>query len=193
MDSRPKRKDHRTWWAVSVVLALCLHAVPVCYLFFGHLYGLPNVLELDIESINLYRQRIFRERPPAPTVQAAPVPLHISVSMQARPDSRKRVSGPRSEDELNRARAVQRAISSLWEGMSPERPGYALVSLNIREDGSLGEFVLNRITGGEDFQAFLLSFLSTLKATSGRLGGPGESLWIECEFVIQPMNGKDAS
>jgi hypothetical protein len=191
---RPQRKDPRIWWAAaSVALALCLHAVPVCYLLFGHLYGLPNVLELDIESINWYRQRIFREQPPVPSAQFAPVPLHISVSMQARPDSRKRVSGPRSEEELIRARAVQHAISRLWEGMSPERPGYALVSLNIREDGSLGEFVLNRISGGEDFQAFLLSFLSTLKATSGRLGGPGESLWIECECVIQPMNAKGAS
>jgi hypothetical protein len=113
--------------------------------------------------------------------------------MQARPDSGKRVSGPRSEEELQRTRAVQRAIGSLWENMSPDRPGYALVSLNIREDGSLGEFVLNRISGGDDFQAFLLSFLSRLKGSAGRLGGPGESLWIECEFLIQPMNGKDAS
>ncbi|HCU69849.1 MAG TPA: hypothetical protein DGF30_11685, partial [Desulfomicrobium sp.] len=66
-------------------------------------------------------------------------------------------------------------------------------SLNIREDGSIGEFVLNRISGGEEFQAFLLSFLSTLKATTGALGGAGEPLWIECEFVIQPRRGKGAS
>jgi hypothetical protein len=193
MDNRPQRKGQRAWWAASVILALCLHAVPVCYLLFGHLYGLPNVLELDLESINLYRQRIFREPEPVSEVRATPVPLHISVSMQARPDSGKRVSGPRSEEELQRARAVQRAIGSLWESMSPDRPGYALVSLNIREDGSLGEFVLNRISGGDDFQAFLLSFLSRLKGSAGHLGGPGESLWIECEFLIQPMNGKDAS
>lgn len=192
---RPERKAPRLGWAVtSVLLALCLHAGPAWYLFFGHLYGLPSVLELNIDAINWYRQRIFRERPPDGSVQPAVVPpLNITVSMQARPDSRKRVSGPRSEAELVRARAVQRAIKILWESMSPERPGYALVSLNIREDGSIGEFVLNRISGGEEFQAFLLSFLSTLKATSGSLGGFGEPLWIECEFVIQPVKGKGTS
>ena len=189
------RKGPRLGWAVtSVLLALCLHAGPAWYLLYGHLYGLPNVLELDIEAINWYRQRIFREQAPdAPVPQVAVPPLHISVSMQARPESGERVSAPRSEEELARARAVQRAIRTLWEGMSPERPGYALVSLNIREDGSIGEFVLNRISGGEDFQAFLLSFLTTLKATTGRLGGPGEPLWIECEFVIQPRKGRGAS
>ena len=192
---RPERKAPRLGWAVtSVLLALCLHAGPAWYLFFGHLYGLPSVLELNIDAINWYRQRIFRERPPDGTVQPAAVPpLNITVSMQARPETGKRVSGPRSEAELVRARAVQRAIKNLWEGMSPERPGYALVSLNIREDGSIGEFVLNRISGGEEFQAFLLSFLSTLKATTGALGGAGEPLWIECEFVIQPRRGKGAS
>ena len=192
---RPRRKAPRLGWAAtSVLLALCLHAVPAWYMFFGHLYGLPSVLELNIDAINWYRQRIFRERPPDASVAPAQVPpLNISVSMQARPDTRKRVSGPRSEAELARARAVQRAIRNLWESMSPDRPGYALISLNIREDGSIGEFVLNRISGGEDFQAFLLSFLNTLKSTSGSLGGPGEPLWIECEFVIQPMKGKGAS
>ncbi|GAB6111290.1 hypothetical protein [Desulfomicrobium salsuginis] len=192
---RPERKAPRLGWAVtSVLLALCLHAGPAWYLFFGHLYGLPSVLELNIDAINWYRQRIFRERPPDGSSQPAAVaPLNITVSMQARPDTGKRVSGPRSETELVRARAVQRAIRSLWESMSPERSGYALVSLNIRADGSIGEFVLNRISGGEEFQAFLLSFLSTLKATSGSLGGAGEPLWIECEFVIQPMKGKGAS
>ncbi len=191
----PARKAPRFGWAVtSVLLAFCLHAGPAWYLLFGHLYGLPSVLELDIEAINWYRQRIFREQPPDSSAQPAPVPpLHVSVSMQALPESGKRVSGPRSEEELVRARAVQRAIRSLWEGMTPERPGYALVSLNIREDGSIGEFVLNRISGGEEFQSFLLSFLATLKATTGRLGGPGEALWIECEFVIQPTKGKGAS
>ncbi|KAF5057646.1 hypothetical protein DSECCO2_354720 [anaerobic digester metagenome] len=192
---RPERKAPRLGWAVtSVLLALCLHAGPAWYLFFGHLYGLPSVLELNIDAINWYRQRIFRERPPDGSVQSSAVPpLNITVSMQARPDTGKRVSGPRSESELVRARAVQRAIKILWESMSPERPGYALVSLNIREDGSIGEFVLNRISGGEEFQAFLLSFLSTLKATTGSLGGAGEPLWIECEFVIQPVRGKGAS
>lgn len=194
MDGTERKAPRFGWAMTSVLLALCLHAGPAWYLFFGHLYGLPSVLELDIEAINWYRQRIFREQASEAQVpQAVVPPLHISVSMQARPESAERVAGPRSEAELLRARAVQRAIRNLWEGMTPERPGYALVSLNIREDGSIGEFVLNRVSGGEDFQAFLLSFLSTLKATTGRLGGPGEALWIECEFVIQPMKGKGAS
>lgn len=192
---RPERKGPRLGWAAtSVLLALCLHAGPAWYLCYGHLYGLPDVLELNIESINWYRQRIFRERPSDAALQPAPVPpLNITVSPQVRPDTGERVSGPRSEAELVRARAVQRAIRRLWESMSSQQPGYALVSLNIRQDGSIGEFVLNRISGGEEFQSFLLSFLTTLKATSGSLGGPGEPLWIECEFVIQPTRGKGAS
>ena len=192
---RPERKAPRLGWAVaSVLLALCLHAGPAWYLFFGHLYGLPSVLELNIDAINWYRQRIFREHPSDGTVQPAAVPpLNITVSMQARPDSRKRVSGPRSEAELVRARAVQRAIKTLWESMSPERPGYALVSLSIEEDGRIGEFVVNRVSGDEDFQAFLLSFLSTLRYSYGNSAGPGEALWIECEFVIRPQARKGAS
>ena len=55
------------------------------------------------------------------------------------------------------------------------------------------EFVVNNVSGDQDFQAFLLSFLSTLKSTYGNAAGPGEAMWIECEFVIQPLARKGAS
>jgi hypothetical protein len=179
--------------ALSFFLALCLHAFPLWFVFFGPLYGLPGVLELNLESINMYRDRIFRQREtetPSPPVS---VPLHITVNVQAQPDTRKRVSKPRSEADLTRARAVQRVIRGLWEGMSADSTGYALVSLHILEDGRIGEFVVNRVSGDEEFQAFLLSFLSTLQSSYGASGGPGEALWIECEFVIQPLARKGAS
>lgn len=171
---------------VSLLLSLCLHAGPAWILLWGPQYGLPSVLELNLDAINFYRERIFRELPQASRVIPAALPLHISVSVQPRPDMRTRVSGPRREEELVRARAVQRAIRSLWEGLSPERPGYALVTLNIRSDGGIGDFAVNRVAGDEEFQAFLLDFLSTLQHSQGDMAGPGEALWIECEFVIQP-------
>lgn len=157
------------------------------------MYGLPSVLELNLDTINLYRERIFRETAAAKAMQPGSLPLHISVSMQASPDTRKRVSKPRREEDLVRARAVQRAIRALWESMTPENTGYALVSLNILEDGNIGEFVVNRVSGDEEFQSFLLSFLSTLKANYGNMAGSGEALWIECEFVIQPLARKGGS
>jgi hypothetical protein len=179
--------------AISFFLALCLHAIPVCFAFFGPLYGLPSVLELNLDSINMYRDRILRQREAASPSPSSTVPLHISVDVQARPDSRKRVSKPRSEEDLTRARAVQRAIRSMWENTSPDSTGYALVSLSILEDGRIGEFVVNRVSGDEDFQAFLITFLSTLKSSYGNFAGPGEALWIECEFVIQPLARKGTS
>lgn len=179
--------------ALSFFLALCLHAIPVGYVFFGPLYGLPSVLEINLERINLYRERIFRQREAVSPSSASPAPMQISVDVQVRPDSRKRVSKPRSEEDLTRARAVQRAIRSMWENASPDSTGYALVSLSILEDGRIGEFVVNRVSGDEDFQAFLISFLSTLQSSYGNFAGPGEALWIECEFVIQPLARKRTS
>lgn len=179
--------------AISFFLALCLHAIPVCFAFFGPLYGLPSVLELNLDSINMYRERILRQREALNPSPPSTLPLHISVDVQARPDSRKRVSKPRREEDLTRARAVQRVIRSMWENTSPDSTGYALVSLSILEDGRIGEFVVNRVSGDEDFQAFLLSFLYALKSSYGNFAGPGEALWIECEFVIQPLARKGAS
>jgi hypothetical protein len=178
----------------SFLLALCLHVVPAWLVLFGPLYGLPDVLEINLDTINLYRERILRDTAAARLAESESLPLlHVSISMPARPESAKRVSKPRSEEDLIRARSVQRAIRFLWEGMSPERPGYALVSLNILEDGSIGESVVNRISGDEEFQSFLLSFLSALKVSYGNMAGSGDALWIECEFVVQPRARKDGS
>ena len=192
--SAPEASRSRFGRAVfSFFLALCLHVIPAWFVIFGPLYGLPSVLELNLDTINMYRERIFREQQTQSVARLDSAPLHISVDVQARPDTRQRVSKPRREADLTRARAVQRAIRSLWEGMYPDSTGYALVSLSILEDGRIGEFVVNRVSGDHDFQAFLLSFLSTLKSTYGNAAGPGEAMWIECEFVIQPLARKGAS
>ncbi|MBM9532188.1 hypothetical protein JWG42_18705, partial [Desulfoprunum benzoelyticum] len=65
--------------------------------------------------------------------------------------------------------------------------------LSVMANGRIGEFVVNRVSGDEEFQAFLLSFLSTLKSSYEGLAGSGEPLWIECEFVIQPLASKKVS
>ena len=194
MEESETRGPRLGWAVVSFLLALCLHAGPAWFVLYGPMHGLPSVLEINLDAINWYRQRIFREpSSPADAPQPAPLPLHVSVSVPGSPDTGKRVSKPRSEEDLARARAVQRAIRGLWRDMSPERTGYALVSLKIMEDGSIGESVVNRVSGDAEFQSFLLSFLSELKDAYGNSGGPGGELWIECEFVVQPMARKGGS
>ena len=179
--------------ALSFLLALCLHAIPAWFVLYGPLYGLPSVLELNLDTINMYRERIFREQAAQRASAQDVLPLHVSVNLRSQPEIGKRVSKPRSEADLRRARDVQRAIRGLWERMSSDSTGYALVSLSIMENGRIGEFVVNRVSGDEQFQAFLLSFLSTLKSSYGGFADPGEPLWIECEFVIQPLASKRAS
>jgi len=179
--------------ALSFLLALCLHAVPAWLVVFGPLYGLPSILELNLDTINMYRERIFREQAARGVSGREALPLHISMDVRSQPEIGKRVSKPRSEADLRRARDVQRAIRGLWESMSPDSTGYALVSLSVMADGRIGEFVVNRVSGDEEFQAFLLSFLFTLKSTYEGSAGTGEPLWIECEFVIQPLASKRAS
>ncbi len=182
-----------SWATVSVLLALCLHIGPLWFLLFGPLYGLPSVLELDLEIINFYRDRVFRESGVEPGMARPPEPLHVSVSVQINPEMGQRVSKPRTAEELARVRHVQRAIRSLWSSMSPAHTGYALVSMHIQGDGSIGEFVMNRISGDEEFQTFLLTFLETLKNTPEHHVESGEPMWIECEFVVNPRTGKGPS
>lgn len=194
MDNRGIQTYSVRWSILSAALAFFLHIGPIWFLLFGPLYGLPNVLELDLESINSYRERVFRELAARRAFQGpSPAALHISVSVPSHPELAEKISRPRKEEDLVRARAVQRAIRSLWEGMPAEQTGYALVSLNIRDDGSIGEYVVNRVAGGEEFQAFLFAFLTSLKASYGNQAGPGEPMWIECEFVVKPMANKRAS
>ena len=132
---------------------------------------------------------LWPERYPAPELLRADMEMFAPVCRAILLDSG--TSG--GEEDLVRARAVQRAIRGLWRDMSPERTGYALVSLKIMEDGSIGESVVNRVSGDAEFQSFLLSFLAELKSVYGNSGGPGGELWIECEFVIQPMARKGGS
>jgi len=75
----------------SFFLALCLRVIPLWFVIFGPLYGLPSVLELNLETINMYRERIFREQHAQSVARLDSAPLHISVDVQARPDTRQRV------------------------------------------------------------------------------------------------------
>jgi hypothetical protein len=181
-------------WLISFALAVCLHAAPAWFVIYGHLYGLPNVLEIDLEKSALYRDRVFREMERMRAAQKAFSSLQVSsVVTVAQLAPLKKVSSPRSEDDTERVRAVQRAIRELWDGTGARRPGYALVSMNVLESGYIGDCVINRVAGDEEFKTFLVAFLNALKGSSAALTGPGEALWIECEFVVQPMARKDAS
>lgn len=194
MQRQARQSQVVRWSIVSIALSFFLHIAPFCYSLLAPLYGLPDFLELDLESMNAYRDRIFRN----PQFHLTPDLMHTPPALQvavipSQPDVKKRVSKPRKEEELERARAVQGAIQALWESMPAGQTGYALVSLYLQDDGSIGEYAINRLTGGEDFKAFLLVFLASLKASYGNQAGPGEPLWIECEFVVKPMSGKNKS
>ena len=109
--------------ALSFLLALCLHAIPAWFVLYGPLYGLPSVLELNLDTINMYRERIFREQAAQRASAQDVLPLHVSVNLRSQPEIGKRVSKPRSEADLRRARDVQRAIRGLWERMSSDSTG----------------------------------------------------------------------
>lgn len=189
MTDREPRKDWPGQTAFSFLLAFGLHSVLIFLFLFGPRLGLPGVMELNQDLINQYRERIYREMAAARQARHAPPPLLLSVDLQDSMLPAKYVSKPRQEEELDRARSVQRAIATLWESMTPQTPGYALVSLRILEQGGLGDFVVSRISGEAEFQAFLHSFLSRLKNNPGNLAEPGPAMWIECEFVVQPQEG----
>lgn len=183
--SKPKRA------CVSILLAVCVHVGPVWFILFGPVYGLPNVLEVNLEALNLYRDRVFREMAARRAAAGVtPMQLNVAVAMQPMEAPGKRISKPHSEQEMERIRAVQRFIMGQWKSLIPGQPGSSLVSLSILEDGSIGEFVVHRVSGSEQFQSFLLSFLNTLKSTYANQAGPGERIWIECEFAVSPSKGK---
>lgn len=192
-----EKKVRNGWWCACILLAVFLHAVPVALVLLGPRYGLPNVLEINLEAMNLFRDRVFRERNEtqgsAPPVELQPVQIQAQIPKEVRPAPETRLARPDPEENLVRTRIVQKAIASLWENASPEQAGYALVSLNVLDDGSIGEFVVNRFSGDETFRAFLFSFLATLKASYGNQAGPGESFWLECEFKVTPMERKGKS
>lgn len=180
------------WVLVSVVLALALHGVPLGYSLVASRLGLPSLMELDLDTVNSYRERIIREMAARRAAQARAVfPLSIpSVSVRSVPDTMaRRISRPHSEAEITRIRAVQHFIMHQWQLSAPDQPGTSLVSLSLLEDGSIGEFVVHRVRGNVQFQQYLLNFLNTLKSSYANQAGPGERMWIECEFAVSP--GKD--
>lgn len=177
------------WAGASVLLALCLHVAPLGYAMLAARLSLPSLLELDLNSMNSYRERIIREMAARRAAQAqTAMSLHVgAVTLrQGRDTVARRVSRPHSEAEMKRIRAVQQFIMQQWNLLAPEEPGASLVSLSLLEDGSIGEFVLHRVRGNAEFQRFLLSFLDTLKVRYANQAGPGERLWIECEFAVSP-------
>lgn len=183
------------WIILSIVLSFVVHLGPVCFFFFGPVYGLPQILELDLETINFYRQRVFRHAQNNTSAQQAlviPPPLSLRVTIPSQPEHGERVSMPRQEEDLHRARVVQKAIQNLWEKMPARQTGSAIVSLNLRSDGSLGDYAVHHLSGGEEFQTFLFDFLSALKASYGHQAGPGEPLWIECEFLVKSLPNKNS-
>lgn len=192
-----EKKVRDGWWCACILLAAFLHAVPVAFVLLGPRYGLPNVLELNLETMNLFRDRVFREttdtQGSTPSVELQPVQIQAQIPKEVRPAPETRLARPEAEENLVRTRIVQKAIARLWENAAPEQAGYALVSLNVRDDGSIGEFVVNRFSGDETFRAFLFSFLATLKASYSNQAGPGESFWLECEFKVTPMERKGKS
>lgn len=193
-----EKKVRRGWRCVCAVLAVLLHAAPVALALFGPSVGLPNVLEVNLDAMNLFRERVFREANASqaqnPPLELQPVQVQAQVpTTDIRPTPETRMAGPQPEEQLLRTRIVQKAIARLWENASPEQAGYALVSLNILDDGSIGEFVVNRFSGDESFRTFLFSFLTTLKASYGNQAGPGEAFWLECEFKVASMERKGKS
>lgn len=194
-----EKKVRAGWWCVCIFLAVFLHAVLVALMLLGPRYGLPDVLEIHLEAMSSFRDRVFRETDadaqdsPPPPVELQPVQMQAQIPKEVRPAPETRLARPDVPDNLARTRIVQKAIARLWENATPEQAGYALVSLNVRADGSIGEFVVNRFSGDETFRAFLFSFLATLKASYSNQAGPGESFWLECEFKVTPMERKGKS
>lgn len=191
LSNMEEKKIRNGWWCACAFLAVCLHAAPAAYALLAPHYGLPDVLEVNLETMNLFRDRVFREESGAQS--AAPMELHpVQVRMQTQipkdvlPSPEARTAKPEAEENLERIRIVQDAINRLWAKAAPEQPGYALVSLNILDNGGIGEFVVQRISDDAAFRTFLLSFLTTLKASYGNQAGPGESFWLECEFKVTP-------
>ncbi len=171
----------------STLLAIVLHIVPIWFLLFGPVYDMPDVFEVDLVDMQMFRERVYRDiqnRKARPPLEMMPV--EIAVSIPARPEVRTKAATPRKEDELLRARAIQRTIRTLWDSMAPTEIGGALVSLNVEPDGRISEYVINRVQGNKEFQQFLATFLTALKSSVVNHGEGSGALWIECEFVIKP-------
>ncbi len=174
-----------SWALLSVLVSLALHVVPVWFILFGPVHDHIDPLELDLKAFNSYRDRVFREANRATRKEEPLPPMQLAITAQAPLERKVRLAAPRQEDDLNRARVIQKAIRGLWERMYCSEAGYAVVRLNVLEDGRIGGYAVTRLTGNAEFQAFLASFLTTLQASYADQAGPGRMMNLECEFVVK--------
>lgn len=183
----------RASWALAcLLLSVALHVAPVWFILFGPVYDASDPLEIDLRALNSFRERVFRELGAARQAPPPP-PMSLSVMTKTPLEQKLRLAAPREEEDLNRARIIQQAIRALWERMYCSEAGYAVVRLNVLEDGRIGGYAVTRLNGNAEFQAFLSSFLTTFQASYGDQAGPGQSMNLECEFVVKPSLGRGKS
>lgn len=174
------------WTLLCFSLSLVLHAAPVWFILFGPVYDPVKPLEIDLNAFNSYRERVFRELGGKPRREDPLPPMQLAVMVQAPPERKVRLAAPLQDDDLARARVIQGAMRGLWERMYCAEAGYAVVRLNVLEDGRIGGYAVTRLNGNAEFQAFLASFLTTFQASYAGQAGPGRMMNLECEFVVKP-------
>ncbi len=96
-----------------------------------------------------------------------------------------RTSTTQSEVQTERLRVIQRVVRLAWNEASPPTPGRAIVALRVGEDGRIHEYAIQRLAGDAAFERFLVGFVRSLLVLH-TVAGPGEALWVECEFVVEP-------
>ena len=177
------------WTFVCFSVSLALHIAPVWFILFGPVYDAPKSIEIDLQALQLYRERIFREltrQNQDLPLQPPPPPIQISMVSRAVPAEKLRLSSDLGEEDLKRARIVQTAMNTLWSQMYCTKSGRAVVRIDILQDGHIGTCAVISLQGNTEFQAFLATFLSVFQASYAGQAGPGQVLRLECEFVVKP-------
>ncbi len=174
------------WTLLCFLLSLILHVAPAWFILFGPVYDPPKPLEIDLSAFNSYRERVFRELGRKAHREDPLPPMQIAVMAQTRPERKLRLATPLQDDDVSRARVIQGAIRGLWDRMYCAEAGYAVVRLDVLEDGRIGGYAVTRLNGTAEFQAFLASFLTTFQASYAGQAGPGRIMNLECEFVVKP-------
>lgn len=166
----------RRLWGLCVLLSVLVHLAPWVPQVAASLRGeLPNVFL----SRSSWREALAGAARSRQRVVLADVIL-VAPSVHLL-----RVATRRPEVRTERLRAIQGAIRLAWDEAAAAAPGRALVSLRVGEDGRIHEYVIQRLVGGDAFQGFLLAFVRTLLRAAA-VAGPGDPLWVECEFVVEP-------
>lgn len=173
----------KQWAALSGILSVLLHILP---LWIGSLsldLDKPSILELELAQAHSLRERVWREL--ALEMEARHVaPVTTLPALDTPVEQHTRLSSARSAADMERARRVQQVIRSLWNTAHCPTAGYALVRLHILEDGRIGDYAVTRLRGAGEFRAFLLNFLQTVQGSYSQEAGPGEELMLECEFMV---------